>query len=388
MSHSGIYHDSFDHTIKRYGRSAGAPFDPLASRLHVTHDVSIFPKKLELSNEGTLAPDTEVTYKLPTSGYLHHIALKQVLTATATANYSDYPAFNYIKKVKLEVDGNTLQDYHYEQVIMYYLMKLNDEEARDKVLTMAGGSGTTTTSATTVVAPIPLFFDPIVAPGVGPLNLAKFQKPPELKITYRATSETLENTATGGGLTSSRMLLYMTDTTQSRKRKHNEKDYFYKSVDFVTNNRNTVATATETDIDISGFAGMVQRVIVQCRAVATAVGTNNDAYTLSEIDTLKVDLDGHVEHVFRTAQEGEQDFINYNHGKGFSSTLGYPYIIPHVNFAERDYATAHIGGIHSSKVNKHLLKVQHSVGADAYVDVLGLRNAMFVYKNGTMERLL
>jgi len=389
MSQSGIYFDSFAHAVPRYGESAANAHDPLAFRRHETHVAPIYPKKLELSNEGTAALDTEVIYKMPTSGYLSYVAIKNVYSQTTTADYSNYTGMAAIKKVKLEVDGNTLMDYSYNTAIIYYLSKLRDEEARDQVLAAAGGAGpTTTTAAHPTIVPIPLFFDPIMCPGVGPLNLAKFQKAPELKITYRAGTQIRDTGATGMGIDSSRMVLYMSETTPAQKRIHNQSDYWFKSIDLYTNEDNVIPTATATDVDVSGMAGSVKKVMVTMRTAANI--TANNRFTLANIDVLKTDMDGHIEHQFRTAEEGELDYVIYTKGKSFSSTLGYPYWIPHSFFAEESYATNFVGGIHSAKINKHQINVTQTFAgaADGNFSVLGIRSAIYKYTNGTMERLL
>jgi len=386
MSQAGIYFDSFSHSSKRFAETAKHGIDPLGFRKHVTHVAPIYPKKLELSNEGTAAFGSEVIYKFPTSGYVHHVVIKNYLAQTTTEKYCPITGAGMIESIKLECDGNTIMDYKYAPVFQYYLSKLNSEEARDKCLLAAGNGQDSTAAAIYTCVPIPMFFDPIMCPGISPLNLSKFKKAPELKITYRTLANSIVATSTGGSITSSKMLLYMSESTPTQKRSHNEQDYWYNSIDFYTNEGNTVATATATNIDVSGMSGQIKKQLVIARLSSDV--TANTYFSNKEIGALKLDLDGHIEDIFKQKEEGEIDYIIYNQGRGYQSTLGYPYVIPNVHFVDKNYATNNLSGLHSAKINKHQINVTHALGANGDVSVLGIRSAIYKHMEGTMERFI
>lgn len=389
MSQASLHIDSFDHTKRRYASTAIVSVDPLLPARHQTHVAAIYPLKRQISAEGTPTLGETVDFKFPTSGYVHHIAIKVNYGTTVTADVSAYIGMSAIEEVEFRSDNETLMKYKYHPVILYYLSKLENEEALDKILLASGGSAPDTTAAAVdTIVPIPLFFDSTMIKGVAPLNLSKFKKQPHLSVTFKAAANVILSGGSGADIVNAQMVLYMSETASVLKNLHNKDDYFYKSIDFYTNTGNTVATATDTDLDISGLKGQIKRVMLSLRLSSDVASTANVFFALKQFDYIKTNFDGHEDWVFRTTQESEFDYIMYNHGKGFSSTLGYPVFIPYSFHPEANYALNNVGGIHSSKVNKHILTLNHSLGANGSVDVLGIRSAIFKYDNGTMIRLL
>lgn len=387
MSQQSILIDSFHHAKPRYGSTASHAFDVLAPVRHQTLSDPAYPIKREVSSQGTPAFDTEILFQLPNSGFLHHMELRTVLADTTTENYSDYPGAVICDEVEYRSDNEILHQYKYAPVFNYYLSKLKNEETRDKVLLACGGTNVGTSGPTTVMTPIPTFHDPLINPGCRPLNLSKFKKAPELIIKTRTLANSVKPTSTGGSITSMVLVMWMSETSYNHRAWVNSLDSFHHAIDFSTNVLNSVANSTATNIDISGFNGNNKRLIVTQRA-ESEVDTNKQYYIHTEIDELKTILDGHEEFVFKTKEEGEADYIKYSHGYGFSSTLGYPYIVPYSYFASPQYQHINMGGLHSARVHKHQLKITHSVGASQYIDVLAIKSAIYKYVDGGMVRLL
>jgi len=389
MSQQSVHLDSFMHTSHRFGSTGSHAVDVLGTQKHATLVAPSYPIKREISSDGTAAFGGEVTFKFPSAGYVHRVEIRTVLADTATADYSDYPGAVIVDTVELRADNETLHQYPYAAVFQYYLSKLKSEEARDKVLLSVGGVNVGQTGPTTVMTPIPTFFDSVMIKGARPLNLSKFKKAPELKLTMRSLANSAKNGSTGGAITSMTIVVWMSESSSTLKNMHmaNDND-FHKSIDFYVNDLNTVVTSTATNIDISGCKGNIKKLFIYSRTVADVTGNDKQYFSNNEIDIIKTSLDGHEEFVFKTKEEGESDYITYNNGHGYNSTLGYPYIVPYGFFATDQYATSHTGGIHSAKVHKHEIIITHSVGGDEYVDILGIRSAIFKYDNGNMIRLL
>jgi hypothetical protein len=321
--------------------------------------------KREINPETSATLGTQIRYKFPTTGYVHNIAIKNGWAQTTTASMSAYYGAVSIARVEIESGGEIIAQYHYKPVFEWYLGKLDGEEAMDKMLLAAGGTFDTSTATSYTMVPIPTFFDPILIKGVAPLNLSKFKTQPELVITYESATDSTLPTGTGAAISSSKMVLYMSDTSSVLKNLHNNEDYFYKSIDFYTNVKNDIATATETDIDISGLKGQIKMLYLRSSTKAN-VDTAKVYYSNQEIGSVKTNMDGHEEQIFRQKEEGEFDNIIYGRGKGFNSTLGYGYIVPYSYYQGEGMLSNNVGGIHSSKVNKHVLKITHAIGANCY----------------------
>jgi hypothetical protein len=388
MSHTSVGIASFLTARPRYSNSAKGTIDVLSPKPHVTIDSAAIFVKRELSSETTPGFASEVIFKFPQSGYVSHAAIRFDLAQTTTADYSDYPAMSIIDRVELRAENEILHQYDYDVVVPYMLAQLNDEEAIDKVLLASGGVNVGTTAAFSCFAWIPCFFDPIIAPNVKPLNLGKFKKPPSLKIVTRSLANSVKPTSTNGTVSTMKMIIYMTETSIDKKTSDLvAPNQFHKSIDFYTLRNKSVASATETEVDISDFRGLGKKLYINTRTVAD-VDTNKQYFSFNEIDVIKSRLDGAEETIFNKKEEGELDFIFFNHAKGFSTTLGYPYIVNfHYAFA-KGTEIVNSGGVHSQNVNKNTLLVTHSTGSPEYISVCGIRSCMFKYDMGSMVRLI
>jgi len=395
MSNSSIYLDSFSHAAKRFGNSAAVAIDPLKPTRHATLRAPVFPLKREFKSQTTADFDTEIVFKLPKSGYVHHIDVKFKLATTGVADYADYIAAVIPKTIDLRQDSNEIHKYEYAPAFNYYLSKCKSEEARDRILAATGGvnygntgGGLTVGEDDEPVAPIPTSFDPIVNPGCAPLNLSKLRSDVELVITTRPANQCYQTSATGYAITAAYIVLYMSETSPDLKEVHKQTpELFHMGIDFYTKVLNPVVTSTITDIDITGTRGLIKKILLINR-LQTDVATGTVIYYANKsIDYVKTKIDGAEDFVFKSRHEGIADQVKLAHGKGFNSTIGYPYIIPFSYIAQKNYGVNNYGGMHASKFNKAELEVYHSeAGADTYIDVLAIESAIYKYENGMFIR--
>jgi hypothetical protein len=391
MSIQSIQLDSFQHAKPRFSDTAHTHIDVLGTKRHISLQAPAYNIKREISVDNTAGFNTEMRFRLPSSGYLHHMELKCQLNITATKGYCNYIGGALVDEVEFKSDNEDIHKYKYPPVFQYYLNQLKTEDAIDRTLTSIGGLETGRSPNTAdiyVQTPIPFYGDSICVPGTAPMNLSKFKKAPELIIRTRTLANCIVATSTGGAIDNAWLVCYMSETSSSQKQAHQEKvNDFQKSIDFYTNEMNTVATATGTFIDISGAKGQLKKLMVFNR-LASTVDDNSAYFTNVAIDELKTRVDGSEDYVFKQAIEGQRDFIIHNFGKGYSSTLGYPYIVNY-GYAESEfYGVSNVGGIHSGRLHKNEIKVTHSLGANGYIDVLAIRSAHFKYINGQLVRLL
>jgi len=387
MSTSSIHIDSFRHTQERYAHTARQVVDPLRPPIHSTFIAPVYPLKRELGPDNTATLGTTTIFKTPVSGYIHSIALKVQFGTTTTADMSNYPLFAAIERIEIVIDSEIIMQYYYRPVVQYYLSKLNDEEAVDRVLDACGGTNCGTSSAAiNTLAPIPTFFDPICCPGSAPLNLSMFTRQPEIRVTFRAAADVVKATGGGADIVSAVMVYYMSEASPSLKNAHMSDPRHHKSIDFNTIVNTTLTTAISNSVDVSGIKGQIKRLFLILSLSATVAA--NTYFVNTEIDSCKLDLDGNEEWMFRTKEEGQYDYMIYSNGRAYNSTIGYPYILPYSQHTQERYAVHNVSGIHSSRVNRHLLKVVHSAGADSSLDVLGIRSAIYVYRGGGMQRYL
>jgi len=387
MSSQSVQLDSFLHTSKRFGATAKQGVDVLGTKKHVTLVAPAFPIKRQITSDGNVAFASDSVFKLPSSGYCEGLEVKSFLTQTTTQPYANYIGAVLPYEINLMADQETLHEYKYPPVFIYWLSKLKGEEARDKQLLAVGGTALGTAGTSYVMTPIPTFFDQIVAPGATPLNLSKFKKSPHLIYKCRTLAASVISGSTGGAITSQWLICYLSESSPALKNLHKARvSDFHKSINFYTNELNAVETATATSIDISACKGNIKRLMVMARL--TSELDAEAYYVLHEVDSIRTRVDGAEDWVFQQAEEGEADFLRYNHGEGFNSTLGYPYIIPYGHSNTKQYATNHVGGMHSAKINKHEIEIVHSGGAQKKIDILAIQSAIFKYDDGNMIRLL
>jgi len=395
MSSQSILMDSFKESGPRFGETASAGVDVLEPAEHMTIIAPAIPIKREIGSDNTVGFAKEVRFRFPSAGYCHHVAIKYEFAQTTTYEYVNYPAFEVVDEYEFKSDNETLHQYKADPVNQVYLASLKDEEAIDKVLIAAGATGQGTTAAFEAIAPVPMFFDPILSEGAAPINLAQFKKAPELIVKTKTLINSLDtNSATTdatGAITNMYMILYMSETSSSAKDDHlSQMNAFHMGVDFYTSTLNPATSGTPVYIDVSGIKGTTKKLFINARTT-NDVGTVHDYMVNKEIDEIKTRLDGHEEYVFKTKEEGGLDYIVYNHGKGYSSTLGYNYIVPYGYFVAPDDNLSNVGGLHSAHVNKHEIKINvTNTGSPAthYIDVVGIRSAIYKYDNGSMIRLL
>jgi len=388
MSH---YKDSFSHSKPRFVESAVNVIDPLVDNRHFSHSSSVHPVVRFLSSQGSASLGNTVIYQLPTTGYVHSMAIANDFAQTGTADMIPYVGAACISRIVLRAGSETLHDYDYVDALNYLLKNVGNEESITRIMEAAGGSACDTTSAAipNLMAMIPTAFSALL--GCKPLILHKLSVRCELEVTYRTQAQCSLATATGGAISNSQLVLWMSESGDNLREAHQKEAIVHKSIDFRTFKSTAVSTGSETSLDLSGFPGLIKRLSVRCSLSSEIDSSTPINYFNNQvIDTVKTDVDGAEETVFQDARQGELTSIIYNQGKAQSSTLGYTYTVPlSLHTTESKITHKHnVGGLHSSKVNKFLLKVTHSLGANAEVGITAIIAALFQYKNGQLKRLL
>jgi hypothetical protein len=396
--------DSFNHADPRFGATSVARIDPIKPQPHLSLVAPLAPKKIEQSNIGSATLGLQVQYDLPKSGYVGSQIIKTYLAATTTDPYTSFAGEGIVSRKEYWADSNPLHLYDNDLILPFYMSQIPSFQAQQLLMDQIGPFVTTDgalSAAQYVITLLPTFHDPLIIPNAEPLQLKRLHKQPHWKITYRTAANCVSKTdSTGAAITSSWLICYMFETTLSMKKDHilNEKhQQFHHSIDFYSVPKKSIATATETAIDCSGAKGLIKKCFVGARLV-TEVDTENQYYEFGEIDLIKTDIDGDQDDVFRHKEEGAVDTVIYNRNR---STWVYPhnaantsgfvaplYTVPLSYYVDQGEYKHNTGGLHSAMFNKFDLRVQHSLGANAYVSVLVIRSAIYQYSNGTIERLL
>lgn len=389
---SDIYAKSFNTTAKRLAASAGKIINPLVPQRHESLGAPVWDKRRVVQPQGTASLGQTVTYKLPTTGFLGTIFLNMAFAKTSTAGMVNYPGAAAVQRVRLQTASQTLIEYDYQPVFQYYLSWIERDAGADVLVSAGNTDANNPADSSAVKASVPIFtpFDERLAPhSHANLNLNKINEPIQLEITFRPAADLGQATATGMALTQANLAVFTYSTVPEVINALAKDDYVYSSFDIQTSPNVDVATATETELDVSGFSGNLKFFYFSSRKKSVVDGTGADRYfQLVETDKIVRDIDGDRENIFETKEEGRLLHLYDNEGIG-SSSLGVSYM------DDLDYGTLksggrlsdNTGGINSSAFNKFVYRVTQSTGSNAYVNALAFKTCQFAHKNGALIKI-
>ena len=360
--------------------------EPVTHPRHKSLQHPIWHYVAKRSNEGTVALGSKVRYKFPRNGLCKAVFIHNVFAQTGTASYEDYIAMLAIDKVELKHGSSRIiADYDYKTVMMKEFADM-EPEAVAHVLSAAGGASITSTGGTyPATAWIPLFFDSLNNPKKPGLNLADLDSPElELVITYRASTDCIASGATGAAISSSEAQFYMSDTTENVS----SDDYVIPGIYYDTIKDQTIATSTETSVDVSEFTRYNKKLYLFSQPTAQTGTANKQFYALSQYDSVKTVIDTQEEIFFEHKRISPLEFVLFNKAVGYSSTFtNPPIIIPFGDYSDHLEEEDNAGGFSADEANTFKLKLTHSVGANENLCICSVSNALYAVRNGQLYHI-
>ncbi len=383
MSLSSTHRSSFVKTAPAF--KSNLLRNPLVEGTHVSHDSVIYPIKLDIpanqvpdiTSSGTAARKSII--KLPRNGHLKHVFLKVAFGTTGVADYLDHLGVGCMQDVELKSRSKKVQEITDPRTwLIYALSKLESDARLKMLLTMGGTSIGSVANAPTIMVWLPFFFDDFVSPNIAPLNLNQLDSDLEVHVTFKQNTSLLKATATGGSISQLSAVCWMLEADQQIE------NIQYKSwhVDNIVF-ESAIADATETEFDLKGVAGNSKKLFI-VNELTTNLAI--DFYLLSNLDSIKDKVNNNEEDIFLAEREGMVDNIIFTNGHGNTEARGYPYEVPYTSY-EKGYQTNHLGGIDGSHINQHVLKLQHSLGAESKVSIMAIVSAMYVHAKGAIAKV-
>lgn len=387
MSH---FLDSHAVNKKRYVDASSKLVDPLLKGYHGSHSNVIYPKKLRINAQGTTDLNSVVTFELPRTGYLADMFVEADYEQTSGDDYVPYIACAAISRVRIFAGSEILHDYDYVDVMSYCLSQMKDSDAANRLMVASGGSAVNSSAAAfpNLQALIPTAWSSLL--GMEPLVLHKINVRVKIEVTYRADTDVIIGSGTSGGISNGKLICYLYESDTPLRNKHKQMGLTQKSIDFKTFKSSAVSTGTETDLDISSITGNIKFLSVRS-SLSSEIDTTTpvDFFNHQVIDTIKTVIDSNEEIQFLTDHEGQVDSLFYNDWRSQGTEFSYVYMVPYHYSMDNKQSLKHFtGGMHSSAVNKNILRVTHSCGADCEFGVTGIVDALFVYENGGLSKYL
>lgn len=347
-----------------------------------------FWRKVRISPTGTATAGGENTFFVPPHGTLlsDMYAILQ-FAAPSAGTYSSYIANQAIERVVIDFNGETLHDYNYRPVFQHHV-SLWPVERTAQILSAGGG---VTPSAVTACTPIFTFWGSWKHDKndfVHPLPFSVSNTSMRVAITLDAVADLLAAGASGGSLSALTLVYYefiasTSELARIEKVVRNE-EWRVLGIDYQTLSPTTVATATATDIDLTGLQGSIKEICYPV-VLATDISTAHN-YLITNISTaISLLLDGIEIYDVDSSNEGIMDSQIFNQGKvGNATAINTARCI---NFSRRKDSHNYDGGLNSESFKRFTLNITHTLGANASVFISAAMYRWYVYRGGRFVRV-
>lgn len=344
-------------------------------------------RKIQPIGTPATAGGDSLIFQLPPTGFLGDCFLEIGLAATGGGNWAANVGLAYPNRVRMLHSGQELVNYEYSAVSQVKFSRMR-QEAVNRVYTASGGAAAGT--ARRVYAPLWL-------PGSSlghrddefttPFPMFLSGEAIQLEIDTRTVANILASGGSGGSISSVKLVYFewiVSDLEKQRiKSQSNEWKLFIE--DYVTLNQTSVATATLTTIDLTGFKNSLKSVALAMVSVANA-DTNHNYVLNSNYDSVELLADGQRLYFSEYTNENIIEELCVNKGKtGTDSVLGKCQEIAFSKYVDMDQYS---GSLHSNICKKLEISLTHTVGANAYIKPVACRNAYIVVKEGSFKRIL
>lgn len=339
-----------------------------------------------LGSPSSSGGDTAI-FSIPPTGFLGDAYLEFVMAATSSGNYAANFGLSLPNRVRLLHGGQEIVNYEYSSVTQLCFSRIKGEEVA-RYYTGAGGAASGT--ARTVYAPLAL-------PGgswfhrknefTTPLPLFLTSEALSLEVDLRTVATVIASGASGGSITSVKLVYYewIVSDLEKQRIKAQADSWKYFISDFTTLSQTSIATATLTTVDLTGFKNSIKSIGLPMVSVANQ-DTNHNFVLNSNFNSCELRCDGVRLYFTEYVNEGILDEMTVAKGKtGTDSVLGKAQEIPFAKYLDMDQYS---GALHSNVFKKLEIDITHTVGANAYLKPVAERNAQLIVQNGAFRRIL
>lgn len=347
-----------------------------------------FWRKVKLTPTGSPAAGASNIFFVPPHGtLLSDMYLISSWGAPGGGTYSSFIGAQCIERVVIDFNGETLHDYAYRPVFQHMVTSWNIERV-ERFLAAAGGA---TPSAITAAAPIFSFWGSYKHEKndfIHPLPFSTSNTSMRVEITIDAVADLLAAGGSGGSLSALNLVYYefiasTSELARIEKVVRNE-NWRVLGIDYQTLNATTVATATATDIDLTGLQGSIKEI---CYPVVLASDiTTAHNYLITGLSTvLSLLIDGVEIYDVDSSNEGIIDQQIFNAAKvGNAANINTARCI---NFSRRKDSHNYDGALNSESFKRLTLNLTHALGANAQVFISAAMYRWYVYRGGRFIRV-
>ncbi len=369
-----LHQNGFDKVDEAHG--TGNIFNPLLPREHLSHNGAIYTDILKIEKAGAVPDITKasltsrkVEFVLADGVHYDNLFLNILLGTTTTADYRDHLGVGMMEKILLLAGDQKFQIDNPRQWLVHALNKLTKPK-RDYLLKKLGGVNIDSVSGQVrIMVWLPFFFDQLLK-STAPLDLNQVSAKVKVQIWFYQNTQILKATGTGGSIVEIELLAMVkaSDLSISFEK------YFTYEIQELTSIQ-TVATATETDIDINTATGTLKCLFIMCTLASDFLV---DFYKFSKVSEIKDRVNSTDYLLFESNEEGEIENFIYSNGLDDDATIGYNYTVPYVSF-HKNFESHHVGGLDGTNLKEHKIKITHTNGADCYIEVGGVIAVSYVH---------
>ena len=308
------------------------------------------------------------------------------MAALTAGTYSDYLGISLIDRIVVR-HGDVLQEFNYSQAIEHILTNWGSDSKRRQFLNSVGPS-TGVANPGAFVVPLPVFWSKLIDPNNAPLPTHMLQSPVQIEIYFRTGANIASAAGVGMGFTSVKFMQEQIDTTAVVKSNHLSMidSWNYKSLDFQTSRRYTLASGTPLDIDLSYLDGSFTGLLV-ISVPETDITTAKNYFYKDTIDSYELEIDGQLYGQTQNSviMEYESLFLKGINATSTNLNLYHATWVPFSLTAEgavRDFS----GVLDMADVKHLILKLTSSTGVNQSVEVLGVRHVSYSIRNGFLSK--
>jgi len=364
---------SFD-SGRHFQNEASLSIDYLAPRGHQTIKDPYVNYRQELYTTTSDVLGTNISFILPDFGNLVDLISTAIFDQTTTASYSQMFHTNAHDTIKCYHGGKPYIELdNIVQIVNSRIPTLTSSQQAE-VITLAGGLTPATTSAdqyTSMILPLPISHfwfkcEPF------PLRQG-YKSKNEIKIKFKAGTDLIDTGATGYATSSYECVAVMMDyISEVLSQNRTTAKPIYTFYPFV-NRKSAVTTATTTAVQLSNDGITAHfSIIPHLSSDITA----NEEMKNKALDEVTLYIDGLQHDVYTSAREARCHALIQGYQPNSSTGYITQVAVGNLFNTQKPHYT---GGYELSSFKSFELRVKHSLGADADIDIVSFVHCMFKY---------
>jgi hypothetical protein len=354
----------------------------------VAHPCSWIKRTINAQQTPTVG--TTFDYHIKNTGYLGEMYLVSC-HAAGTGNMTQYPGTVIVQHFELWHKGTLIGSYDYWPT-WGYIMQNMQEKGDEFLYAWQVFSGGAALASGNICTPLWSPWSRLIRghETAQPLPLFLLDDDLVVRVTLRAAASYWDAGATPGALSSMELCYQEIHTSDELRRYHfaHADQWDLKSVDIQSQGEaaNTIATATATNVGLNWIQGDLNRIFWRLILV-TNVTTAMDHHINDNTCSLAIlTLDGQEHYRARSHIELEADTCLFEDQNLQDGTNFHGQQISFSIDPDPDHCDGFSGSFNTASSNDIVLNVTHAAGADCYCQAIGICDANYVIRNGSLER--